>query len=371
MTLLVHRRARSLHPVAWWGWALGLVVVASATGNPLLLLLVVAVAGYVVVARRSDAPWAGAFGVYLTLGLVVITVRVVFRALLGAEPAPQEHVLVSLPRLPTPDWLAGVEIGGPVSAEGLLAATYDGLRLAALLCCIGAANALASPRQALKVLPSALYEVGVAVVVAVSVAPQLVDSVQRVRRARRVRAGERRRRHAVRAVALPVLQDALDRSFALAAAMDSRGYGRSADVPVGRRRLTSALLLAGLVGLSLGLYALLAAGSWRVGTLVLAVGSALCALGLVVGGRAVQRTNYRPDPWLAPEWLVTGSGAVAAAAALLSIGDPAMGTALEPLGWPALPLLPVLGLLVALLPAAAAPPPVLEVPAARRALVPA
>ena len=47
-------------------------------------------------------------------------------------------------------------------------------------------DTLANPKRALRVLPGALYELGVAVTVALSVAPQLVDSTQRVRRARRV-----------------------------------------------------------------------------------------------------------------------------------------------------------------------------------------
>ncbi len=355
---LVGQRARTLHPLAWWAWALGLSTAASRVGNPLLLLLVVAVAGYVVVARRSDAPWARAYGVYLTMGLVVIGLRVVFRALLGGDVGPDEHVLVRLPTVPTPDWLAGVELGGPVTAEAVLSAAYDGLRLAALLCCLGAANALASPRRALKVLPSALYEVVVALVVAVNVAPQLVDSVHRVRRAQRLRAGSRTGRHLLRSVALPVLHDALERSFQLAAAMDSRGYGRSAAVPAGRRRTTSALLLGGLLGLCLGLYGLLSVahpGPLELGLLL--AGGGLCGAGLRLGGRAVRRTTYRPDVWLLPEWLVAGSGVAAASVVLVAAERDPLGLG-APLGWPALPLLGATGVLVALLPALVAPHPV-------------
>jgi energy-coupling factor transport system permease protein len=50
----VARAARDLHPGAWWTWALGLAVAASLTTNPWLLLLVVAVAGFVVALRRAD-----------------------------------------------------------------------------------------------------------------------------------------------------------------------------------------------------------------------------------------------------------------------------------------------------------------------------
>ena len=74
-----------------------------------------------------------------------------------------------------------MQVGGPVTLEGTLAAVYDGLRLATLICCIGAANALANPKRALRALPGALYELGVAVVISITMAPQLVTSVQRVR----------------------------------------------------------------------------------------------------------------------------------------------------------------------------------------------
>ncbi|MBO0517687.1 energy-coupling factor transporter transmembrane protein EcfT, partial [Streptomyces beijiangensis] len=58
---------------------------------------------------------------------------------------------------------------------------------AALLICVGAATALANPARLLKSLPGALYEAGVAVVVAMTFAPNLVADVTRLRAARRLR----------------------------------------------------------------------------------------------------------------------------------------------------------------------------------------
>ena len=172
-SLAGHRRVpRTLHPVAWWLWAIGLATAASQTTNPLLLLLVLAVLGIVVANRRSEAPWARAFKYYLYLALVVVVIRVVFRSVFGGDiDAATMHVLFTLPHVPLPSWTAGVQLGGPVTLEGTVAALYDGLRLGTLLCCIGAANALANPKRALRVLPGALYELGVAVVVALSRRP--------------------------------------------------------------------------------------------------------------------------------------------------------------------------------------------------------
>ncbi|HZI97002.1 MAG TPA: CbiQ family ECF transporter T component [Actinomycetales bacterium] len=352
------RLPRGLHPLAWWVWALGLATAASRTTNPVLLAVILAVAAYVVVVCRSDAPWARSFSAYLVLGLMVVAIRVVFNALLGARPGGQ--VLFTLPEATLPDWAAGIALGGPVTAEEVLAASYDGLRLATLICCIGAANALANPKRALRVLPPALYEVGVAVVVALTVAPQLVESVQRVRRARRLRGAHGRGLTALRAVAVPVLQDALDRSLALAAAMDSRGYGRSMHVPARTRRLTSSLVLLGLGGLCLGVYALLdGTAPAALGLPVLLAGAVVAVGAIAVGGRRTRRTSYRGDPWLLPEWLVAGSGVAAAAVLLVTGGiDPAaLHPSLDPLAWPDLPVVAVAGVLVALLPVLAAPPP--------------
>jgi energy-coupling factor transport system permease protein len=365
------RLPRTLHPIAWWIWAIGLAVAASRTTNPLLLSLVLAVAGIVVAARRTEAPWARAFKWYLLFGLVVIAIRVAFRVVLGADLGPDEHVVFTLPRVPLPGFMAGVELGGAVSAQSILAAVYDGLRLATILCCIGAANTLANPKRALRSLPSALYELAVSITVAVTVAPQLVESAQRVNRARKLRGDASRGRRAIRGVAMPVLHDALDRSFRLAAAMDSRGYGRSCDLPRRVRRTTAALLLAGMLGLCLGTYSLLDTSTPRLlGAPMLALGVALSATGLALGGRRIRRTQYRPDPWRLPEWGTAISGAIAAATVIaVNVHDAsALNPSLFPLAWPTLPLIPAAGILCALAPVVCTPPPPLDArPAGRPA----
>jgi len=354
------RLPRALHPVAWWAWAIALATAASRTTNPLLLLLVFAVLGLVVAARRTDAPWARAYRYYLFMALIVIALRVVFRAVFETGVTPTDHVLFRLPQLHTPAWYAGIQIGGPVSLEAVLSAALDGMRLACLLCCIGAANTLANPKRALRVLPGALYELGVAVTVALSVAPQLVESVQRVRRARRLRGGAGKGLRAVRSIAIPVLHDALERSLRLAAGMDSRGYGRTGSVTRASRRITGGLMLGGLAALCVGGYGLLdTTVPHAVGVGGFAAGAVLCAGGLALGGRRVSRSRYRPDPWRLPEWTVAGCGLVAAVVLSLHTGyDPAaLDPGLYPLRWPSLPALPAIAVLVAGLAAFAAPPP--------------
>ncbi|MEV6568725.1 CbiQ family ECF transporter T component [Streptomyces kronopolitis] len=350
-------RTTALHAGAWWLWALGLATAASRTTDPLLLGLLVGVAGYVVAARRTQAPWARSYGAFVKLGLVVIAIRLVFAFFLGS-PIPGTHTVVTLPEVPLPDWAKGVRIGGRVTAEAMVFALYDGLKLATLLICVGAANALANPARLLKSLPGALYEAGVAVVVAMTFAPNLVADVQRLRAARRLRGRPDRGLRGLLQVGVPVLEGALERSVALAAAMDARGYGRSAEVPRAVRRTTSALTLGGLLGICAGTYGLLGA-SGGYGLPLLLAGLAAALGGLWLGGRRSVRSRYRPERWGVRACLVAGSG-VAVAALMIWAGayaPAALHPPAVPLTAPVLPLWPAVSVLVGLLPAFVAPLP--------------
>ncbi|MGW7361431.1 energy-coupling factor transporter transmembrane protein EcfT [Streptomyces sp. NPDC054802] len=351
-------RANALPATAWWIWALGLAVAASRTTNPLLLALLVGVAGYVVAARRTDAPWARSYGAFVKLGLVVIAVRVVFSVVLGS-PIGGTHVLFALPEVPVPDWADGIRIGGRVFAEQIVFALYDGAKLASLLICVGAANALANPARLLKSLPGALYEAGVAVVVAMTFAPNMVADVLRLRTARRLRGRPTGGVRAVAQIGLPVLEGALERSVAVAASMDARGYGRTAQVPPAVRRTTNVLTLGGLLGVCAGSYGLLAAEGAEYGLPLLAAGLVAAAGGLWLGGRRSVRTRYRPDRWGGRAWLVTGSGVAVAGLMIRAAvyGGEALHPGVVPLTAPALPVWPALSVLIGLLPAFVAPVP--------------
>ncbi len=271
-----------------------------------------------------------------------------------------ETVLVELPTTQLPSWAAGINLLGTIRLEGLLAAGFEGLRLATMILCIGAANALANPKRMLAALPGALHEIGAAIVVAITVAPQLAESVQRVLRARRLRGDSAKGFAGFRRIAMPVLQDTLDRSLMLASAMDSRGYGRRGDVPQARRNATSALTLGSLIAVSIGVYGLLDTESpdW-LGVPLLVVGLTVGAIGLKVGSAAVHRTVYRPDPWRGAETATVLCGAAAALSlVMVSRLDPGgLSMPLDPIAPPPLPWLAVVGLLVAALPALITPEP--------------
>lgn len=348
---------RTLHPAAWWVWALGLAVAASRTTNPLILAVILAVACTVVVTRRGDAPWALAFRLYVYVGIFIVVMRVGFRIVFGAGDVGT--VLFTLPEIPLPDIVAGIRLFGPVTAESVLGGFYDGLRLATMIICIGAANALANPKRLLKSVPSALYDVGSAVVVALSVFPQLAESVLRVRRARRLRGGSGKGFQALRGIIIPVLEDALDRSLLLASAMDSRGYGRSAQVPRGTRLLAGVCTIVGLLGVCVGVYGVLDGATPRyLGLPMLLAGLAAAATGFILTGRRVERSRYRPDRWGVAESVVAGSGVLVGVLIYVSLQvDPAnLNPSLNPLTWPEASLPVILSVLVGVIPVVAAPP---------------
>ena len=156
---------RALHPVAWWLWAhrrwrprpaAPPTRCCCCSSSPC--------SAFVVAARRTDAPWARAFRYYLLLALgrhrdprrVPDGLRHRDRP---ERPHPVHAAARCPPRAGTPASRSAARCRWRRRCRPLL----DGLRLASLLCCIGAANALANPKRALRVLPGALYELGVAV----------------------------------------------------------------------------------------------------------------------------------------------------------------------------------------------------------------
>ena len=335
-----------MHPWAWWAWALGVAAAVSLTTSPLLLALVALAVTAVVLVKRTDSPWARSLGAYFVLAGVIIGIRLFFQVLVGAGLG--STVLVTLPEVVLPDWAAGIRLGGPVMAEGVVYATYEALRLGTMLVCLGAANALANPRRALRSVPAALYEASVAIVIALSVAPQLVQSVQRVRRARRLRGGSSTGWRAVTAVVIPVLGDAIDRSLALATSMEARGFGRTRDQSRPHPALTLGLLAATMAA-TVGVFLVLGSpGTGWTGVVLMALGVVGTVAGLRVSGRRLSVTRYRPQAWTPRDTAVALCGAAALLVAILGTSGAVPGAfdafhpSVDPLAWPGLHVL-VLG----------------------------
>jgi energy-coupling factor transport system permease protein len=334
-----------------------LAAAASRTSNVLLLGLLIGVTAIVVAARAGNAPWARSYPAALKLGLFIIAIRMVFQILFGAGVGTT--VAFTLPEIPLPEWAVGIRIGGEVTVEGLVAGLIDGVRLATIIACFGAANALTGPTRLLKSVPGALYEMGVAVVVALSLAPQLVLDAQRVSAARRLRGRSTKGVRGIGGLIGPVLDGSLRRSLDLAAAMDARGYGRTAGVSRSRRHATTLLVVSGVIGIAIGIYGLLDGSSPALlGLPMLIFGALIAIAGLRSGGRRTARSHYRPDPFGIREVVVVICGAAPVFTfALIGASDPfAIAPSITPLVWPTLAPLAVVALGLAALPAVIAPP---------------
>lgn len=299
---------RLLHPAAWWVWGLLMATAASRTTNPLLLLLIAAVALFVLLQRKelgvNHTMW-----IFYVIGLVAVGIRVVLAMLLGTGISGR-IVLFTLPQVPLPAFLAGVRLGGPVTAETILDAAYHGLQLAVILICLGVCNSLADPRRLLRYLPATLYDAGTAIVVALTYVPQLAQDAARVRHARQLRGHSGRGIREIARMAVPTLENSLDRSITLAASMESRGYGRITIGATARRRATT-LTFIGLGGVLVGLYGLLDGSAPAVLGLPMLLGGAACAGGaLLSGARRDKRTPYRRDRWRFPESIVAISALI-------------------------------------------------------------
>jgi energy-coupling factor transporter transmembrane protein EcfT len=162
------------------------------------------------------------FPLSLRIGATILAIRTVVGVLIGV-PIPG-RTLFTIPILHLPSWMPGIRIGGAVTLERLSSSLHEGIIIATLIALFGAATSLTSPHKLLRVTPSFIYEIGITLVIATSLFPQLATGVRRIRTAQRLRGIEKVK---LGSIALPLLEEALARSLQLAASMDSRGYGVS------------------------------------------------------------------------------------------------------------------------------------------------
>ena len=211
-----------LHPLTLWIWALLMAIGVVTLDNSWVALSVVGVAVLLFLLRGDGAPWNATFWWSIRIAIAIILVRITVGILIGV-PIPG-NTLFSIPRINLPGWMPGIRIGGDVTLERLSSSVHEGVIIATMIILFGAASALTSPHKLLRVLPVYIYEIGVTLVIATSVFPQLAQSLQRVRNAQKMRGIEK---ITLRTLAMPLLEQSLSRSLQLAESMESRGFGVS------------------------------------------------------------------------------------------------------------------------------------------------
>jgi energy-coupling factor transport system permease protein len=289
--------ARKTNPLAWWLAGISLAVVASLSSNVFVLLAICAGSLLTIKLCRDDSPWAQSIGFYIKLAAIVIALRVSFRIIFNLGSSNKDAFLL----LPSIDLNLGfgstLKLFGPISYEAFNLALVDGFRLAAIILAIGMANSLANPRKLLKSTPGALYEIATAISIAINLAPQLIASLGRVRRARSLR-GQSKGIKAITGIVIPVLEDTIDQSMGLAASMSARGFGRKGNRSnfqlIGARLLAFAAICLIITGSALLLFS---PDQQSVHLVVIALGLLAAAISVKLSSARATITRYRKEPW--------------------------------------------------------------------------
>ncbi len=213
----------SFHPLFYWLWALILLVILLFSKSALISLSISIGAVALVLMKRSNTYWYQSFRWSIRLAALAFTLRMAIGVIIGV-PMPGQ-VLFTIPSITLPDLFVGIRLGGDVTSQRLTTAFDEAILLVALILIFAAASALSNPHEFLRVLPRKYYGIGLATVIASSVAPQSARSIERVRAARRLRGESSTGIASYTKVGIPVLEESLERSIDLAASLESRGYG--------------------------------------------------------------------------------------------------------------------------------------------------
>ncbi|MEO8541456.1 MAG: energy-coupling factor transporter transmembrane component T [bacterium] len=327
-------------PAAWMAWVMLVMVVALATTNPLYLaILLLAVLLVAALAPRTGIG-VTSFRALVVFGIAMFGISVAVATINGNYG---DHILFTVPGPAIPEWLGGLRLGGPVSAEGLAAAAIRGFAILCVLFAFGVFNGAVSPHRVLRSTPAALFHASLVVTVGLTLLPSSIEDLRRIREMRALR-GARGGLRDLPALVVPAVIGGLERSMRLAEAMEARGYAAAPPPPL-RARLAAA-----------GSAPLLIAAAWLwfysdlkgAGGLCAALGFAAIAWWFWVSSRR-QRTTKLSSESLPP--LQKAAIAASAGIALLVLGlrlNGAANLAYNPFaGLPPVKISPV-GLLVAL-----------------------
>jgi len=213
---------KPLHPLTLWIASILLAIGVVALNSAAIALAIVGAVALFVFIRRDGSPWNKSFALSLRIGATILAIRTVVGVLIGV-PIPG-RTLFTIPILHLPSWMPGIRIGGAVTLERLSSSLHEGVIIATIIALFGAATSLTSPHRLLRVTPSFIYEIGITLVIATSLFPQMASSIRRIRTAQKLRGIEKVK---IGSIALPLLEESLARSLQLAASMDARGYGVS------------------------------------------------------------------------------------------------------------------------------------------------
>lgn len=297
--------------IAWMSWIALVMAVALTTTNPLYLAIVfLSVVLVGVLAPKTNTGIAG-IRALLIFGASMFAMSLVVSVINGNYG---DHILFTIPGPHTPDWLGGLRIGGPVSAEGLVAASIRGMAILCVLLGFGVFNGAVSPHRVLRSAPAALFHAGLVVTVGLTLLPATIEDVRRIREMRQLRGAKPGIRD-LPALVVPALIGGLERSMRLAEAMEARGYGSAPEPAQGPRLLGAAAAPLLLAGVSVWFY--YPESKWFGATLGIAGLVALAAWAWLAARRRQTTRLHTENVAAADRWLAATSvaGAIVAVAA--------------------------------------------------------
>jgi energy-coupling factor transport system permease protein len=287
---------------AWLMWLLAGGMLALLTANPLYLALLLLISR---LAQYACAPAeAGGWRLpFWRISLVILVFSTLFNALTAHVG---QTVLLSLPA----NWLL---IGGSLTLEAAAYGLLNGLRLITLLSFFLAFNTIVPISQLAGLVPGALHELGLVVLIAITYVPETVRQFKRIRDAQAIRGHRLNGLRAWRPILLPLLIAGLERALNLAETMVARGYGSTAlvAIPVRTRLFFVAGLLLALAG------ALQLAWARPVGLYLVLAGVIAVAWAYRAVSRGHIRTKYRPRMWTWADSLVVAGALIPLSSLLL------------------------------------------------------
>lgn len=293
---------RTFDTRSWLIWLVVSAVIAIFSRNPFYLIILLLISRFVMAACQvpEASNWRLPFWRIASFILIFSTLFNWLIAHVG------ESVIFSLPN----NWPI---IGGPLTLEAAVFGFLNGLSLVVLLSIFMTFNAVVPVHQLTRLVPAALHEMGIVVLVAITYIPETARHYQRIKEAQAIRGHRLRGLRDWQPILIPLLVGSLERSLSVAETMVARGYGKTGPASLPNRMRF--FLIAGLFLLVVG--ALRLAWQSMDGWLLLTIGVLFIAFVYRDLSQQTKRTNYRSNNWTR---LDTAVVFLAIAALVLSTG---------------------------------------------------
>ncbi len=287
----------------WLMWTVIAAVIAVMARNPLyslLVLIITRIVGHAFGGKPSES------GLPLTrIAVVILLFSVIFNGL-------SVHVgSTILFRLPS-NWPL---LGGPITLEAAAFGFTSGMMLVTMLAVFAAFNRLVPSSELIRLMPRALRDLGIVILIAVTYVPETSRQLGRIREAQAIRGHQMRGLKDWRPIIIPLLIGGMERAMSVAESMVSRGYGAttSARQPAAIQLTLAAGLLMTLIGWFLTYWI-----GW-LGYLLLSVGAAIIAVLFFQLGRGVPHTKYRTRGWVREDLIMLAASLVTLLVVLLPL----------------------------------------------------